>query len=132
MIVDTSAVVAVVVREPGHERYLEAMLAVDRPKLSAATLLELYVVIDRLGDAVISRRLEDLLTGLGVETLPLTVEQVAAGRAAYRDFGKGSGHPARLNLGDCFSYALARVSGEPLLFQGDDFVHTDVVPAVAV
>ncbi|MEO7422029.1 MAG: type II toxin-antitoxin system VapC family toxin [Ornithinibacter sp.] len=73
--------------------------------------------------------LDDLLTTLGIGAVPVTVEQAEVGRAAYRDFGKGSGHPARLNFGDCFSYSLARTSGQPLLFKGDDFGHTDVTPA---
>lgn len=61
---------------------------------------------------------------------PVTEEQASVARAVYRDFGTGTGHPARLNFGDCFSYALSKVSGEPLLFKGDGFAHTDVVPAV--
>jgi ribonuclease VapC len=60
----------------------------------------------------------------------VTKDQARIGREAYRDFGKGSGHPAQLNFGDCFAYALAKVTGEPLLFKGSDFVHTDVTPAV--
>ena len=129
MIIDTSALVALVVGEPGFEQFVDLILADASPKMSAATLLELGIVVDRLQNPVASRRLDDLLTTLGIDTVPVTVEQAEVGRAAYRDFGKGSGHPARLNFGDCFSYALARTSGQPLLFKGDDFGHTDVTPA---
>jgi ribonuclease VapC len=67
-----------------------------------------------------------------VEVIDVTAEQAHIARSAYRDFGKGSGHPARLNFGDCFSYALAKTTGEALLFSGDDFGHTDLTPAVRV
>ena len=130
MIVDTSALVAIVANEPDRALLLAAILDSRSAKMSAATLLETSVVVDRLGDPVASRHLDDLLAELRVEVVDVTSEHAQIGRAAYRDFGKGSGHPARLNLGDCFSYALARQTGEPLLFKGDDFVHTDITPAI--
>lgn len=98
--------------------------------MSAATLLELSVVVDAKRDPVRSGRLDELLRSSDVETMDVTAEQAHIARAAYRDFGRGSGHPARLNFGDCFSYALAKVTGEPLLFKGDDFGHTDLRSAV--
>lgn len=88
------------------------------------------MVVDRLEDPVATRRVDDLVATLGIEIVPVTAEHVTLGRAAYRDFGRGSGHRARLNFGDCFAYALARATAEPILFKGDDFTHTDVIPAV--
>jgi ribonuclease VapC len=87
-------------------------------------------VIDGARDPVASRRVDELLATASVTIEPITVDQARIARAAYRDFGKGSGHPAGLNFGDCFAYALAIETGEPLLFKGADFGHTDVVPAV--
>lgn len=130
MIVDTSALVAIIVGEPERTPFLEAILDDPAPKASAGTLLELGIVIDRLADPVATRRVDDLVSTLGIEVVPVTAEHVTLGRAAYRDFGRGSGHRARLNVGDCFAYALARETGEPLLFKGDDFTHTGVAAAV--
>lgn len=130
MIIDTSALVAIIVGEAEREVFLEAILSDPAPKVSAGTALELGVVVDRLGDPVVSRRVDDLVASLGIEVVPVTGDHATLGRAAYRDFGRGSGHAARLSFGDCFSYALARDCGEPLLFKGDDFSHTDVTPAV--
>ena len=130
MIVDSSAIVAIIAAEPERQAFVEAILASDAPRMSAASLLEASIVVDRLRDPVVSRRLDDLLDVLGIEIVPFTRAQADLGRTAYRDFGRGSGHPARLNLGDCFTYALARETGESLLFKGDDFGHTDVTRAV--
>ena len=130
MIIDTSAIVAIIVGEPEREVFLEAILADPAPKASAGTLLELGMVVDRLEDPVATRRVDDLVATLGIEIVPVTAEHVTLGRAAYRDFGRGSGHRARLNFGDCFAYALARATAEPILFKGDDFTHTDIIPAV--
>ena len=87
-------------------------------------------VIDRIGDPVLSRRLDELLALLHVELAPFDTIQAAAARAAYADFGKGSSHPAALNVGDCLTYGLAKATGQPLLFVGDDFAHTDLHPAL--
>ncbi|WP_203337427.1 type II toxin-antitoxin system VapC family toxin [Nocardioides limicola] len=126
MIVDSSALIAVLAAEPLRPRLLDAMLAAERLLMSAATYLETAAVIDRRGDPVLSRRLDELLEALGLEIVEVSPDQARLGREAYRDFGKGSGHPAGLNYGDCFTYALARDSGLPLLHTGDDFNHTDV------
>ena len=131
MIVDTSALVAILFDEPDAARYAQAIETAPRRALSAASYVEAAAVVDRTGDPVVSRRLDDLLTAGSIAVEPVTVEQARLARAAYRDFGKGSGHPAALNFGDCFSYALARERGEPLLFKGDDFAHTDVPAALA-
>lgn len=130
MILDTSAILAILRNEPERAPFLAALAQPGHRRMSAGTRLELAVVVARLGDPVIARRVDDLLDALGVEVESFTAEQVAVASAAYADFGRGSGHPARLNFGDCFAYALARTTGEPLLFKGDDFGHTDVHAAV--
>ncbi|MBK6763009.1 MAG: type II toxin-antitoxin system VapC family toxin [Micrococcales bacterium] len=130
MIVDTSAVVAILTREPGWETLATALRAANGASMSAGTYVELGIVVDRLDDPSISRRLDRLLAAWNVAVVPLTPEQAAIARAAYADYGRGSGHPARLNLGDCFAYALASETGRPLLFKGSDFEHTDLAPAV--
>lgn len=131
MIVDSSALVAIVRDEPECHLFVEAIRGAERVRLSAGSLLETCIVVDALGRPEVGRLLDDLVVGLGIDIVPVTGEQVVLGRAAYRDYGRGSGHPAGLNFGDCFAYALARETGEPLLFKGDDFVHTDLTPAVS-
>lgn len=113
--------------EPDRHRLLDCLLSSDVRLISAASLLEAAVVVDRRGDPVLSRQFDTLVLALSLQVAPVTEDQVVIGRAAYRDFGKGSGHPARLNFGDCFAYALARDRDEALLFVGDDFTQTDVV-----
>jgi ribonuclease VapC len=130
VIVDTSVVLAVLLDEPEARRYAEAIADAPRRSLSAATYVEAGIVVDGNRDPVLARRFDDLLDRAEIAIAPVTAEHATVARQAYRDYGKGSGHPARLNFGDCFSYALARVSGEPLLFKGEDFTHTDVEPAL--
>ena len=132
MIVDTSALVGILNGEPDAETMEDALVSARTRRMSAATLVELFVVIDGKRDPVRSARLDELLERSDVEIVDVTAEDARIARRAYRDFGKGSGHPARLNLGDCFSYALARATGEPLLFKGDGFGHTDLTPAVRI
>ncbi|MDR0592977.1 MAG: type II toxin-antitoxin system VapC family toxin [Bifidobacteriaceae bacterium] len=131
MIVDTSAIVAILHGEPAAEACLEALAGDSAPKMSAATAVELYAVADSRGLPAQARRVDALLLKLRIEIVPFDQAQAGLARDAYRDFGKGSGSPARLNLGDCFAYALAAQTLEPLLFVGDDFTHTDLVPALA-
>ena len=97
---------------------------------SATNLLKAVIVIDGSRDPIVSRRFDDLVSEAQLVIEPVTEVQARIAREAYRDFGRGSGHAARLNLGDCFSYALARATGEPLLFKGDHFAHTDIIPAL--
>lgn len=130
MIVDTSAVVAVLNGESDWKFYDQALRDAPHPRMSAATYVELGIVVDNLGDPSVSRRLDRLLQAWDIEVVPLTAAQAGLARAAHRDYGRGSGHPARLNLGDCFSYALAADTGQPLLFKGGDFDRTDLIPAV--
>ena len=97
-------------------------------RVSAVNFVEAAVVIDASRDPVATRRFDDFMREADISVEPVTKGQAQIARDAYRDFGKGSGHPAQLNFGDCFAYALARDTGEPLLFIGEDFVHTDIVP----
>ena len=127
MIVDTSAVVAVLKEEGDAFHLLHALATSTEPKrMSSANYLEAAIVVDANRNPLLSRRLDDLLLQTEIVVEPVTREQADIARAAYRDFGKGSGHPAALNFGDCFAYALAKSMREPLLFKGDDFSHTDV------
>lgn len=126
MIVDTSAIVAILRDEPDAASYGDALARAVEPRMSAGTYLETAIVVDLNGDPVLSGRLDDLMSAVEMGVEPVTKEQADIARRAYRDFGKGSGHRAALNFGDCFAYALARVRGEPLLYKGDDFSHTDV------
>ena len=130
MIVDTSAILAILNAEAETELFADAIASAPVCRISAGTLLETMIVVDANADAIGRRKLDEFLERTGMIVEPVTAEQAAIGRAAYRDFGRGSGHAAGLNYGDCFSYALAKVTGEPLLFKGDDFGHTDVRSAV--
>jgi ribonuclease VapC len=126
MIVDTSALVALLRDEPEAAAFARLLRAAPRRLLSAASYVELAAVIDGRDDPVVSGAFDAWLAAWGIEVAPFTVEQARIARAACRRFGRGSGHPARLNLGDCFAYALARDLGEPLLFKGADFALTDI------
>ncbi|MBP6011030.1 MAG: type II toxin-antitoxin system VapC family toxin [Alphaproteobacteria bacterium] len=126
MIVDASALVAILHNEPDALRFATAIEEVDTKRLSAANYLEVAIVIDSKRDPVASARVDDLIRQAGIDIVPVTESQVRLAREAYRAFGKGSGHPARLNFGDCFAYALAKETGQPLLFKGDDFTKAGV------
>jgi ribonuclease VapC len=130
MILDSSAILAILFGEPDAPRYAEAIEKARWRRLSAATWLETAVRIDLTGSAVASMDFDAFIRESRVSIEPVDEEQMRLARAAYRAYGRGSGHPARLNFGDCFSYALAKVRDEPLLFKGDDFSHTDLTPAV--
>jgi ribonuclease VapC len=128
VIVETSAVVAIVWGEPEAEEFVQLIRADSGPVMSAANYLETGIVVDRnrSHDPALVRDLDTLLTGLDIEIVPVTVDQARLARQAHRDFGKGSGHPAQLNFGDCFAYALATDTDEPLLFKGADFERAGV------
>ena len=130
MIVDSSAIVAILLAEPERQVLLEAIQQAPEVAMTAASYLEVGMVVDGRGNPVLSRQYDALLDALGIEVVDTTAEQARVARAAHRDFGRGSGHPARLNFGDCLSYAAAVQDGVPLLFKGDDFIHTDVTPAL--
>jgi ribonuclease VapC len=130
MIVHTSAIVALLRNEAEAPRFAKALAAhAGSSRISAANFLEAAIVIDASADPIASRKFDELMVRAGINVEPVTREQADLARAAYRDFGKGSGHPAGLNFGDCFAYALAKARREPLLFKGDDFAHTDVIRA---
>lgn len=129
MIVDTSAVVAILRAEPEARRFAIALANANERRMSAANFLEAAIVIDGSRDPLASRLFDDLVREAQITIEPVTEEQARVAREAYRDFGRGSGHAAGLNFGDCFAYALARVSGEPLLFKGNDFVHAGIAAA---
>jgi len=131
MIVDASAVIAILRQEPEAQAFARAISSATVRRISAVNYVEAAAVIDASRDPIASRRFDDLFRAAQLLIEPVTEAQARTAREAYRDFGKGSGHPARLNLGDCFAYALAKVRGERLLFKGDDFIRTDVSSALA-
>lgn len=126
MIVDTSVIIAMFKGEPEAAAFARLIAEAPVARISAGTFVELAVVIDRSHDAVAASALDPFLTGSGFQIEPLTASQARIARTAYQRFGRGSGHPAQLNMGDCFSYALARDLDEPLLFKGNDFSQTDI------
>ncbi len=130
MIVDSSAIVAILNREPDAERFEEAIAAAPERRISVANLLEASIVVEGRGGVSAGYELDLLLNRYNIELEPVTAEQMEAARRAWRRFGKGN-HPAALNFGDCFAYALAEATGEPLLFKGGDFALTDVAAALA-
>ncbi len=130
MIIDTSAIIAILRHEPDTVTYERAIEEAISRRVSAASFVEAAIIMDASRDPIVSRRFDELLKEAEITIEPVTESQARLAREAYRDFGRGSGHPARLNFGDCFAYALAKDSGEPLLFKGDDFSHTDITPAV--
>ena len=130
MILDTSALIAILRDEPEAAACARAIEAASHRRISAANFVEAAIVIDGSRDPVASRRFDDFVEEADLIIEPVSEAQARIAREAYRDFGRGSGHPARLNFGDCFAYALARAKGEPLLFKGGDFTHTDIAPAL--
>ncbi len=130
MVVDTSALIAILRLEPEAPALAAALAVSNDSKISAANYLEPAVVVDRSGDPVASRRFDELMNTASIRVVAFDLEQAEVARQAYRDYGKGTRHPAQLNFGDCFAYALARTAGEPLLFKGDDFSRTDIHSAL--
>jgi len=132
MIVDTSALIAIAWDEPERARFEDAIEADPVRLVSAASVLEgAIVMMCRAGGAAASEavaRFHELLDQLGLDIEPVSATQIAMAEAAYLSFGKGL-HPAGLNFGDCFAYALAKETGEPLLFKGEDFAQTDLLRA---
>jgi ribonuclease VapC len=129
-VIDTSAIIAILLREhdADHFRlYLDQQLS---PMISVATLHEAYCVSTRESFPQKARQVDDLLALVEPEMIAFDLDQLIVARRAYSRYGRGSGHKANLNMGDCFSYALARTRNLPLLFKGDDFIHTDIEPAL--
>lgn len=125
VIVDSSALLAILNREPDADRFERAILEATPCRMSVANVLETSIVVESRGGAEAGHELDAFLEYAQVELSPVTVEHLESARQAWRRFGKGR-HPAALNFGDCFAYALAQRSGEPLLFKGNDFARTDV------
>jgi len=129
MVIDTSVLLAIMQQEPETAQLSHAMVMATTRLLSVASALEAGIVIqNRLGDEG-ARDLDLLLLSLRLTLVPVTERQFAIARRAYRSYGKGQHHPAGLNFGDLFAYALAKETGEPLLFKGNDFTHTDIAIA---
>ena len=126
MILDTSAVIAILRGEPEAQRFSQIVEEDETSRMSVASYVEAGAVMDAARSPLVSRQLDEFVRIARVVIEPVTVEQGKIAREAYRDFGLGSGHPARLNFGDCFVYALAKTTGELLLFKGSDFGRTDV------
>jgi ribonuclease VapC len=125
MVIDTSALLAVFLGEPERRRFLDLIIAAETRLISAATVLETGIVLEaRRGEAA-GREFDLFLVRAGLQIVPADSEQIEIARSAWRRYGKGR-HPAGLNFGDCFSYALAKVSDEPLLAKGSDFTLTDI------
>lgn len=130
MIVDTSALLAILFAEQDASGLCEGPQGSVAAADVRSELARSRVVVDRRRAARASSRFDDLISETGIALEPVTVEQARIAREAYRKFGKGSGSPVPLNYGDCFAYALAKATGEPLPFKGNDFRHTDVTPAI--
>jgi ribonuclease VapC len=131
MVIDTSAVVAILLGEPEAEEFARAVATDSKRLIAAFSVLEAAVVLEVRKGSSGTRELDLLMHEAGIEQVAMDADQVALARDAFRRFGKGR-HPARLNIGDCCSYALAIHAGEPLLFKGDDFGKTDVKVAQQV
>ena len=131
MIVDTSAIIAILRNEPEADSCARAIESSAVRRISAANFVDTAVVIDASRDPIASRRFDDFIKEAQITIEPVTEAQARIAREAYRDFGRGSGHPAKLNFGDCFAYALAKTMNETLLFKGTDFTRTDISPASA-
>jgi ribonuclease VapC len=130
MVIDSSALVALLLGEPETATFVAAIAAAPRRLMSTASYLETAIVMtSRIGSSGLEK-LNGLLNGLSIELTPFSPDQAVLAVAAHRAYGRGSGHPAALNFGDCFSYALAKHLDEPLLFKGGDFSLTDIIPVI--
>jgi len=130
VVLDTSALLAMLLGEPERDRFIAALAEAEDPLISAGTLLEASIVVqNKLGDAGLVD-LDELMSAAEVRCVAVDLAQVHAARDAFARFGKGR-DAAGLNSGDCFSYALAKVTGQSLLFKGEDFSQTDMIPAIA-
>jgi ribonuclease VapC len=129
VILDTSPLIAILAGEPDAELYIQAISRAPRCRISAGNFIELSIVVESQFAGEALRQCDALFRRVGIVIEPVTVEHAHLARQAFHDFGKGR-HPAGLNFGDCFAYALAKHTGEPLLFKGSDFLQTDVVSAL--
>jgi ribonuclease VapC len=131
MIVDSSAIVAILDQEEDWQKFYTALTdSKHMHAMSVATLLEATIVISRSKDALHLQQLDQLISDFAIEIVPVSLEQGEIARKAHHKYGRGSGHKAKLNFGDCFAYALAKDAGRPLLYKGNDFAHTDIKAAL--
>lgn len=126
MIIDTSVIVAILLKEEQFELYIDKISTATRRYISAASFLEMSIVIGKKNNPILNRILDELLEDIEAIIEPVDYKQAQIARAAYKDFGKCSRHKAQLNYGDCFTYALTKVKRDQLLFKGNDFNHTDL------
>jgi len=129
LIIDSSAILAIVLLEPDEPKMLSAVMAATAIRMSAANWLETSIIVDSRQNRKVAAKFDAIITDLNIEIAAVSKDQAVIARDAYRRFGRGR-HPAKLNYGDCFAYALALTTGEPLLFKGNDFSQTDVEPAL--
>lgn len=130
MIVDSSVLVSILLAESDAHLYTKAIAKAYVVRISVANYVEVASKIDSIKNPIVSRALDNFIKKANIVVEPITEEQAIMAREAYRDFGKGSGHPAKLNFGDSFAYALAKAYDEPLLFKGNDFSKTDIQSAL--
>ena len=129
MVIDSSALLAILLDEPEAADFLQAIRGSRERRVSAANFLETGIVLRR-GKGRPQRLFEELIAALRISIVPVTEQQARAALGAFNIYGKGQRHPAGLNFGDCFAYALAKVCAEPLLFKGNDFSETDIKSVV--
>ncbi len=130
IVVDTSVLIAILKDEKDAPKLIERLGKASKRYVSAGSMLECGIVVAaKYGNAGLIE-LQNLHHGLEMDTIPFDADQARVGYHAFSRFGRGSKHPAKLNFGDCFAYALARTRNLPLLFKGDDFIHTDIEPAL--
>jgi len=130
MVIDSSALIALLLAEPETAEFVAAIAAASNRLAGAPSYLETAIVISARSGPEAQEKLDRLLADLSVTIVPFTRDQAVLAIAAYQRYGKGGGHPAGLNFGDCFTYALAKVTGEPVLFKGNDFSQTDLETAI--
>jgi ribonuclease VapC len=130
MIVDTSAIMSVLMGEDDSADFIKALAIASRRQISAGNWIELSAVLTRRKSEALDAAFDSFRRTTILEIEPVSVDQAQIGHDAYRKYGHGSGHKADLNFGDCFAYALAKASGEPLLYKGEDFSRTDIIPAI--
>ena len=130
--VDTSALMAIVLREPERAGFLAALEAADDLAISAGTLVETRMVCFSRGGPVLVAEVDALIDALGIKVRPPGENELAAAHTGFVQFGKGTGHAAQLNFGDLFAYALAKANNAPLLFKGNDFAASDVTSALQI
>lgn len=130
MIVDTSAIMSVLMGEDDSADFIKALAIASRRQISAGNWIELSAVLTRRKSEALDAAFDSFRRTTILEIEPVSVDQAQIGHDAYRKYGHGSGHKADLNFGDCFAYALAKASGKPLLYKGEDFSRTDIIPAI--